>query len=72
MRLDGVQRAVLSESVLLGCGPDSARAYPYTVGTNGGNGAMKVNATDHPLTLAFGRRFARSGRAGHIWCMDKL
>ena len=41
------------ESALLGCGPDSARAYPYTV-TAGGTGAVvKIDAPDHPLTLAF-------------------
>jgi hypothetical protein len=42
------------ESVILGCGPDSARAYPYTV-VAGGNGAViKIDAPDHPLSLAFG------------------
>ena len=41
------------ESVILGCGPDVARAYPYTV-VAGGNGAVvKIDASDHPLTLAF-------------------
>jgi hypothetical protein len=40
------------ESAVLGCGPDAARAYPYTV-TAGANGAViKIDATDHPLTLA--------------------
>ena len=42
------------ESVIVGCGPDSARAYPYTVGVEGAKGVVKVNAPDHPLTLAFG------------------
>jgi hypothetical protein len=37
------------ESVILGCGPDSARAYPYTVTAEG---AVKIDAPDHPLTLA--------------------
>ena len=41
------------ESVILGCGPDSARAYPYTVAANGGGAAVKIDAPDHPLTLAF-------------------
>ncbi len=39
------------ESAILGCGPDSARAYPYTVGIDG---AIKIGAPDHPLTFAFG------------------
>jgi hypothetical protein len=39
------------ESVVLGCGPDAARAYPYTV-TAGANGAViKIGAPDHPLEL---------------------
>ena len=42
------------ESVILGCGPDSARAYPYTVAVEGAKGVVKVAAGDHPLTLAFG------------------
>ncbi len=42
------------ESVILGCGPDSARAYPYTVAVEGTKGVVKVAAADHPLTLAFG------------------
>jgi hypothetical protein len=39
------------ESAVLGCGPDAARAYPYTV-TAGANGAViKIDAPDHPLQL---------------------
>lgn len=41
------------ESVILGCGPDAARAYPYTVVANGASAVVKVDAPDHPLTLAF-------------------
>jgi hypothetical protein len=41
------------ESAILGCGPDSARAYPYTVGADGTRVGIKINAPDHPLTLAF-------------------
>ncbi len=41
------------ESVILGCGPDSARAYPYTVIADGARASIKVDAPDHPLTLAF-------------------
>ena len=41
------------ESVILGCGPDAARAYPYTVVADGTKTAVEINAPDHPLTLAF-------------------
>jgi hypothetical protein len=36
------------ESVILGCGPISARAYPYTVS---GSGLIKIDAADHPLSV---------------------
>ena len=42
------------ESVILGCGPDAARAYPYTVIADGTRAAIKIDAPDHPLTLGFG------------------
>jgi len=41
------------ESVILGCGPDAARAYPYAVEVGGSGAVVKIAATDHPLTLAF-------------------
>jgi hypothetical protein len=41
------------ESAVLGCGPDAARAYPYTVIADGAQAVIKVDAPDHPLTLAF-------------------
>ena len=41
------------ESVILGCGPDSARAYPYTVIAEGARASIKVDAPDRPLTLTF-------------------
>ena len=41
------------ESAILGCGPDSARAYPYTVGADGTRVGIKIDAPDHPLSLAF-------------------
>lgn len=41
------------ESAILGCGPDAARAYPYTVVEEGGQAVVKVDAPDHPLALAF-------------------
>jgi hypothetical protein len=41
------------ESAILGCGPDAARAYPYTVQTDGGRATVKINAPDRPLLLAF-------------------
>lgn len=39
------------ESAVLGCGPDAARAYPYTVIADGRQALVKVAAPDHPLTL---------------------
>jgi hypothetical protein len=41
------------ESAILGCGPDSARAYPYAVVADGTKSFIKIDAPDHPLTLAF-------------------
>jgi hypothetical protein len=41
------------ESAILGCGPDSARAYPYTVQSDAGHATIKIDAPDHPLVLAF-------------------
>jgi hypothetical protein len=40
------------ESVILGCGPDAARAYPYTVVADGTKTVLEINAQDHPLTFA--------------------
>lgn len=37
------------ESVVVGCGPTSARAYPYTVS---GGGVIQIAAADHPLSVA--------------------
>ncbi len=42
------------ESAVLGCGPDSARAYPYTVVADGTKAGIKIEAPDHPLNIAFG------------------
>jgi hypothetical protein len=41
------------ESVILGCGPDAARAYPYTVVASGARPEIKIDVPDHPLTIAF-------------------
>ncbi|HMG87571.1 MAG TPA: hypothetical protein VK574_17690 [Terracidiphilus sp.] len=41
------------ESAILGCGPDSARAYPYTVAATANGAQIKIDASDHPLVLAF-------------------
>lgn len=41
------------ESVILGCGADAARAYPYKVLAEGTNAVIQINAPDHPLTLSF-------------------
>jgi hypothetical protein len=39
------------ESAILGCGPDAARAYPYSVIADGTRAVVNVAAPDHPLTL---------------------
>jgi hypothetical protein len=52
------------ESVILGCGPDAARAYPYTVVADGTKSFIKVDAPDHPLTLAFGPNGSLDAGAG--------
>ena len=41
------------ESAILGCGPDAARAYPYSVVADGSKAVIQINAPDHPLSLAF-------------------
>jgi hypothetical protein len=41
------------ESAVLGCGPDAARAYPYTVVAEASKAVIQINAPDHPLALAF-------------------
>lgn len=41
------------ESAVLGCGPDAARAYPYSVAADGTKAVIQIAAPDHPLTLAF-------------------
>jgi hypothetical protein len=41
------------ESAVLGCGPDAARAYPYTVVADGTKAVIHITAPDHPLTLTF-------------------
>jgi len=40
------------ESAILGCGPDAARAYPYTVIADGAKSVVTIAAPDRPLTLA--------------------
>jgi hypothetical protein len=50
----GFSAQFFPESAILGCGPDSARAYPYTVVADGTRMGIKIDAPDHPLTLAFG------------------
>jgi hypothetical protein len=49
----GFSAEFFPESVILGCGPDAARAYPYTVAMDGTKAMIKIAAPDHPLTLAF-------------------
>ncbi len=50
----GFSAQFFPESVILGCGPDAARAYPYTVVADGTRMGIKVDAPDRPLMLAFG------------------
>jgi len=40
------------ESAVLGCGPDAARAYPYSVRADGPAATIVVAAPDHPLNIA--------------------
>ena len=58
IRMEGIYAAATGfslefypESVILGCGPDAARAYPYTV-SDEGSPIIKIDAADHPLSLA--------------------
>jgi hypothetical protein len=60
----GFSTQFFPESVILGCGPDSARAYPYTVFADGTRAGIKIDAPDHPLTLAFGPNGSLDGGAG--------
>ncbi len=41
------------ESVIVGCGPDVARAYPYTVEAGASGATIKIAAPDKPLVLMF-------------------
>ena len=36
---------------VIGCGPISARAYPYTIAATAGGGVIKIDAADHPLSV---------------------
>ena len=49
----GFSAQFFPESVILGCGPDAARAYPYTVTADGTKALIQIDAPDRPLTLAF-------------------
>ena len=49
----GFSAQFFPESVILGCGPDAARAYPYTVAANGPQPIIRVDAPEHPLTLVY-------------------
>jgi hypothetical protein len=42
------------ESAILGCGPDAARAYPYTVTAEGAKALVRIAAPDHPLAFSYG------------------
>jgi hypothetical protein len=49
----GLSVEFFPESVIMGCGPDVARAYPYTVEAGASGATIKINAPDKPLVLAF-------------------
>ena len=49
----GFSAQFFPESVILGCGPDAARAYPYTVVADGTKAFIKIDAPDHPLNVTF-------------------
>ena len=49
----GFSAQFFPESVILGCGPDVARAYPYKVVADGTKAVIQVEAADHPLNLTF-------------------
>jgi hypothetical protein len=49
----GLSVEFFPESVIVGCGPDVARAYPYTVEAGASGATIKINAPDKPLVLAF-------------------
>ena len=40
------------ESVIVGCGPISARAYPYAVSATAAGGLIKIDAADRPFSVA--------------------
>ena len=48
----GFSAQFFPESVILGCGPDCARAYPYSIVAEGAKAVVHINAPDHPLALA--------------------
>lgn len=49
----GFSAQFFPESVILGCGPDVARAYPYSVAADGTKTLIRIDAPDHPLVVAF-------------------
>jgi hypothetical protein len=49
----GFSAQFFPESVIPGCGPDVARAYRYTVVADGSQSFIRIDAPDHPLTVAF-------------------
>ena len=59
IRMQGIYAAAtgfsvqfFSESAVLGCGPDAARAYPYTVEAGPSGAVVRIHAQDHPLNLS--------------------
>ena len=49
----GFSAQFFPESVILGCGPEVARAYPYSVVADGSKTFIRIDAPDHPLNVGF-------------------
>jgi hypothetical protein len=47
----GFSAQFFPESVILGCGPDAARAYPYSVVAGPSGAVIRIDAPDHLLAL---------------------
>jgi hypothetical protein len=48
----GLSVQFFPESAIVGCGPDAARAYPYTVVAGQDGAVVRIEAPDHPLSLS--------------------
>ncbi|WP_433967275.1 hypothetical protein [Tunturiibacter gelidiferens] len=66
----GFSAQFFPESVILGCGPDSARAYPYTVVADGTPAVIRVAASDHPLPSPSAPTAPWTQARAPIWSTD--